>query len=465
MSDENPVVVIEEPVVEEPVVIEEPVPEPVVEEPVPEPVVEEPVPEPVVEEPVPEPVVEEPVLVVEEPIPEPVVEEPVLVVEEPVPEPVVEESVPEPVVEESVPEPVVEEPVPEPVVEEPVPEPVVEEPVPEPVVEESVPVVEEPVPEPVVEEPVPVVEEPVPVVEESVPEPVVEEPVPEPVPEPVVEPVVVVEEPMLEKSIQLPESVPEKIPKLIFIVPYRDREQQQIFFKRHMTEEVLSDYAPGDYKIYYIHQNDKREFNRGALKNIGFLFIKEKYPQDYQNITLVFNDVDTMPLNKNFFHYETTQGIIKHFYGYKFALGGIVSINAKDFESLNGYPNLWAWGFEDNMLHQRALQKNNIQIDRSEFYPILDKNILQLKDGIERVVNRGEFDRYLGNTTEGIDSIHSLRYNIDESTGFVDVDQFETGVQVDPLKNKIHNLRDGNQPFQPIPIRKGRLPRMQMKFI
>jgi hypothetical protein len=169
-----------------------------------------------------------------------------------------------------------------------------------------------------------------------------------------------------------------------------------------------------------------------------------------------------MPLTKNFFPYETTPGTVKHFYGYKFALGGIVSINARDFETVNGYPNLWAWGFEDNMLQQRVLSTSRMTIDRSRFYQILDKNILQLKDGVERTVNRGEFDRYLEKTTEGIDSIRSLQYQVEEETGFVHVNTFETGKVFDPSKNKIHDLRSGNRPFQPIPKKKGRLPLIKM---
>jgi len=326
----------------------------------------------------------------------------------------------------------------------------------EPVVEHVVEPVVEPVVESVLE---PVVESVLEPVVESILEHVVE-PVVESVLEPVVEPVVEsVLEPVVESVVELSE----KIPKLVFIVPYRDREQQLLFFEKHM-KEILEDYAPEDYKIYIIHQKDNRDFNRGALRNIGFLYIKEKYPNDYQNITIVFNDVDTMPLNKNFFHYETIPGIVKHFYGYTFALGGIVSINAKDFESLNGYPNLWAWGFEDNMLQHRVLNNPNLTIDRSQFYPLLDKNVLQLKDGIERSVNRGEFDRYITNTPEGIDSITSLNYKIDETTGYIIVSYFETGNSIDPTKNKIHDLRNGNQPFQPTPKKKGRLPRMQMKF-
>ena len=88
------------------------------------------------------------------------------------------------------------------------------------------------------------------------------------------------------------------IPKIIFIVPYRDRREQQLFFKEHM-KMIMSDYKESEYAIFYVHQCDKREFNRGAMKNIGFLFIKQVYPNDYKNITLVFNDVDTMLYNKN----------------------------------------------------------------------------------------------------------------------------------------------------------------------
>ena len=403
-----------------------------------EPVIETPVEEAVVEE----PVVEEAVIIKEEPvIEEPVIEEPVI--EEPVvEEPVVEE----PVVEE----PVVEEPVvEEPVIEEPViikEEPVVEEPViEEPVVEE--PVIEEPViEEPVIEEPV--VEEPV------IEEPVVEELVIE-------EPVIVVETPVEEKTCDSP-----VVPKLIFIVPYRDREQQYKFFAEHMKNVVMEDILNTDYAIYYIHQCDTREFNRGAMKNIGFIAMKEKYPNHYKDITFVFNDVDTMPYTKNFLNYETTVGTAKHFYGYDFSLGGIVSIKGADFERILGYPNFWAWGFEDNLLQQRVLEAN-LKIDRSQFYPIMDKNIFQMKDGLTRLVNRKEFDRYVAKTDEGWQSINSIQYTINEETGFINVDKFFTGIVESPQENKTHDLRNGSRPFalttMPIATKRGR-PTMGMRM-
>ena len=93
--------------------------------------------------------------------------------------------------------------------------------------------------------------------------------------------------------------VEQKIPKLIFIIPYRDREQQKHFFNRQM-DYVLEDIGKDNYEIYFAHQCDSRDFNRGAMKNIGFIAMKEKYENNYKNITFVFNDVDTMPYTKTF---------------------------------------------------------------------------------------------------------------------------------------------------------------------
>ena len=237
----------------------------------------------------------------------------------------------------------------------------------------------------------------------------------------------------------------EIVPKLVFIVPYRDREQQYKFFSNHM-KMVLEDIPIDDYKIYYINQKDNREFNRGAMKNIGFLHVKNKYPDNYRDITLVFNDVDTMPYVKNFLNYDTNSKIIKHFYGYNFTLGGIVSIKGEDFENILGFPNFWSWGYEDNLLQKRVLDARFV-IDRTQFYPIMDKNIFQMKDGLTRLVNRGEFDRFLGETNEGWQSIQGLEYDYVEETGFINVSQFGTGIEPNSRNNTIHDLRNGNDPF------------------
>ncbi len=247
------------------------------------------------------------------------------------------------------------------------------------------------------------------------------------------------------------------IPKIIFIVPYRDRELQKNFFIRQMSY-VLEDVDKSDYKIYFVEQGDQRTFNRGAIKNIGFLAMREKYPDDYQNITFVFNDVDTMPFTKNFLNYQTVHGKIKHFYGFHFALGGIISITGRDFERINGFPNFWAWGFEDNLLNQRAIQAR-IEIDRTQFYPIYDKHIIQLNDGLARNVNRTEYIRYAKKTMEGWNTIRQLQYSIDEEGITIYVNGFNTGIEENKSDTKIHDLRTGNKPYPDV-LRSGRGPAM-----
>ena len=170
-----------------------------------------------------------------------------------------------------------------------------------------------------------------------------------------------------------------------------------------------------DYEILFIHQCDPRNFNRGAMKNIGFLAIKEKYPDTYKEISLIFNDVDTLPFHK-LFDYETVEGVVKHHYGFETALGGIVVIKGADFELINGYPNYWGWGMEDACLQKRCLAIG-IQIDRSQFFPIGSPEILQLFDGVSRIVSRRDPQRMkTDNGQDGIRTIHKLVFSMDKES-------------------------------------------------
>ena len=210
-----------------------------------------------------------------------------------------------------------------------------------------------------------------------------------------------------------------KIPKVVFIVPYRNRFQHKFFFSNHLKTIMYESDLKDNYELYFSHQSDTRAFNRGATKNIGFLAVKQKYPNDYKNITFVFNDIDTIPFS-NIFNYETIQGTVKHFYGFNYALGGIVSFNGSDFEDINGFPNFWGWGMEDNVLQKRCETKG-LKIDRSEFFPIGNPNILHLFDGVQRIINSKETSKEPTNNIDGLITIHNLNYSIDfESTNSSD---------------------------------------------
>jgi len=239
------------------------------------------------------------------------------------------------------------------------------------------------------------------------------------------------------------------IPRLVFVVPYRDREAEKANFLVKM-QNLLSDIETTTYCILFIEQpNDGRGFNRGAMKNIGYIMVRHYWPDDYKNITLVFNDIDTLPKSKGLVDYDTVVGRIKHFYGFSFTLGGIVSIKAGDFERLNGFPNYWAWGYEDNMLNIRA-KKAGLIIDRSQFYPIHDPRIEQGQSGVYRTVNRGEFQRFYRNIPEGINTLFNISHTtetIDDTASIIHITHFDTAYAEDISKRYMFDIRKSAIPF------------------
>jgi len=236
------------------------------------------------------------------------------------------------------------------------------------------------------------------------------------------------------------------VPKYIFIVPYRDREPHRVFFSTYIYK-IMEDIPSDDWTFYFIHQNDTRPFNRGAMKNIGFLALKEAYPNHYKDIIFIFNDIDTLPYDKNIINYYTDYGVVKHFYGFQFALGGIFSIRGVDFERINGFPNYWAWGGEDNLINERAKQFG-LTIDRSNFYTIGDKNILQFADGMKRLICRNELaTSIMPNNADGLTKLTNVVHVKYDETHMIDVNAFNTYIHYSQLHfeeqslDKINKIR------------------------
>lgn len=224
------------------------------------------------------------------------------------------------------------------------------------------------------------------------------------------------------------------IPKYIFLIPYRNREPQKTHFSIYMNY-IMEDYDKSDYEIYFCHQNDNRPFNRGAIKNIGFIAMKQKYLNDYKNITFIFNDIDTIPATKKLLDFNTYKGVIKHYYGFEFTLGGIFSIKGEDFENIGGFPNFWGWGFEDKCIYNRAIN-NKVIVDRNNFYKVGDINILHIIDDPTKFLTRKDCWR-IDENADTVKNIYKLSYeisniekNISSNKYIIDINYFECSYDI-----------------------------------
>ena len=246
--------------------------------------------------------------------------------------------------------------------------------------------------------------------------------------------------------------------KYIFIIPYRDRIEHKTFFSIYM-KYILEDYDEETYDIVYCHQCDTRSFNRGAMKNIGFLYCKDKYPDKYKDLIYIFNDVDSIPYKKNLLHYDIEVGTIKHYYGYDFALGGIFAIRGSDFEKINGFPNYWNWGFEDNVINKRVL-KHGIHIDRTEFFDIFSKKILHFVDDFKKLISYNTYKNMINKKFEepdGLNKITNLSYMREGE--MLNVTSFNTLYSEKNDRVIEHNIFNGNKVRLP---RKGNAMKMNL---
>jgi hypothetical protein len=122
-----------------------------------------------------------------------------------------------------------------------------------------------------------------------------------------------------------------------------------------------------DYNIFIVEQDGAKQFNRGALLNIGF-----KYALEHKCDYVVFHDIDMLPsevdysysdkpihLSTNFFYEndEKERDVFEEYFG------GVTMFPVEDFKKINGYSNkYWAWGYEDDDLLLRC-KENEIELD------------------------------------------------------------------------------------------------------
>lgn len=152
----------------------------------------------------------------------------------------------------------------------------------------------------------------------------------------------------------------EKNHKLGVIVPYRDRYDHLLKFKRSISDYLNINEI--DYVLIVVEQDDAKLFNRGKLLNIGFLrALKEGC--DY----VVFHDVDMIPIKVDYSYSDVpihlATDLISQERDFKRDLfdsyfGGVTLFPKESFQIINGYSNdYWGWGFEDDDLFKRCVDK------------------------------------------------------------------------------------------------------------
>ena len=240
----------------------------------------------------------------------------------------------------------------------------------------------------------------------------------------------------------------EVVPEKIFIVPYRDREPHKMVFMRVMSH-ILGD---SNYKILFVHQQDSRPFNRGGMKNIGFLYVKQTWPEHWKNMTLIFHDIDFISFYKNQFSFDTKQGEVNHFFGYKHTLGGIFAIKGIDYEKTSGFPNIWTWGLEDNIIHERV-RALGIKIIYPQFVHAQNetKNIICLWHGWDRLLNPNVGLNKMHHQNDSFWSLSNVKYTnveLEDKISMVNVTNFSLPISVNApiVKNArvVNSRTNGN---------------------
>lgn len=147
--------------------------------------------------------------------------------------------------------------------------------------------------------------------------------------------------------------------RLNIVVPYRDRESHLAQFIPHVAGYMARVHPDLSYRVTVVEQDqDGQPFNRGALKNAGFLLGEPD--SDYA----CFHDVDYLPEDADYHWADDPTAIL--WYGAESrpiapdmsdrtinndldsTFGGAVLVPNQVMRTINGYSNLyWGWGFED----------------------------------------------------------------------------------------------------------------------
>ena len=152
------------------------------------------------------------------------------------------------------------------------------------------------------------------------------------------------------------------------LVPFRDRENELKHFVPYMHQYLQKTHPDLTYQIFILEQTQNFKFNRAMLLNIGYLYVKENYPEF---TCFTFADIDNIPETGQCRYYCPRINLAYHVATFrnkwkyqkpKFPFGFFGSIgivNGQDLERMNGNPNrFYGWGGEDSALLARMVHNN-----------------------------------------------------------------------------------------------------------
>ena len=147
--------------------------------------------------------------------------------------------------------------------------------------------------------------------------------------------------------------------EVAIVVPYRDRPLHLDGLLTRWNLFLESE----NVHIFLAEQNDTAEFNRGRMRNIGFVEAANYSTQNNITFThVVFEDVDTWPRTAKGMELlllPPLTGHIFHLYAHLSSLGGAWTVNINDYQNSNGFPNDFVgWGAEDEVMKERMMSLN-----------------------------------------------------------------------------------------------------------
>ncbi|KAL3864202.1 hypothetical protein ACJMK2_005907 [Sinanodonta woodiana] len=257
--------------------------------------------------------------------------------------------------------------------------------------------------------------------------------------------------------------------KLAVIVPFRDRIEELVQFVPYVHSYFNKKKVR--HKIYVINQIDNFRFNRAYLINVGFQLSHNEC--DY----IAMHDVDLLPLNVNLSYSYPDKGPfhvsapgLHPVYNYPTFIGGILLINNKHFEMINGMSNrYWGWGREDDELHVRlkkaglkVSQPKNITTGKQTFKHVHNtrNRPRDNKRYFEQSSKTNRMDRETGLKTAKYDMISANSIVIDGAPAeFISVKLY-CDVQKTPwcLKPQDHHLVNNKTMVVPKPLPQGKEP-------